>query len=168
MERDFENVDNVDELSDDELKRLVRTELEEDERVDADSIVVTAHAGVVRLSGRVGTETERRIAERVVTDVLGISRFENELVVDEIRRDLAPEAADDEAAQSAELGHSLVQEQQDPEAAHLAHDVEREMYGTPDEHDAIERAEPWIPPERPTSEGTGEEAGFHDPQDDID
>ena len=41
---------------------------------------------VVALEGRVGTEGERRIAERVVTDMVGIETVENNLVVDELRR----------------------------------------------------------------------------------
>ncbi len=167
MAHDFENIDDIDDLSDRELKELVRAELDQHPTLDADSILVKARDGVVELSGRVGTEAERRIAAHIVTDVLGISRFDEDLVVDEVRRDLAPEAADNAAVEEAALGHSVAEEQQEPSAAHLVENLDGRLYGSPDVEDAIERAEPWVPPEGPTPEGLGEDAGYHDPQDEI-
>ena len=86
MPRDYEDIFNLDDLNDQELRELVRDELARHDGIDADSIVVRVSEGVVRLMGRVGTEGERRIADHVLSDVIGLTRFENEIVIDEIRR----------------------------------------------------------------------------------
>src|SRR5919199_4728313 len=106
MAHDFEDTFNPDGMSDEELRALVREELAEHSALDADSIVVTVEDGVVALSGRVGTEGERRIAEHILTDVIGLVEFRNELVVDSIRRDEEPEAIDDHLGRSADRGGS--------------------------------------------------------------
>src|SRR5687768_13888330 len=102
MARDFEDIFRLDELSDEELRALVREQLGEYDTIDADNILVTASNGEVILAGRVGTEEERRIAERVLADVIGLKSYRNDLVVDEIRRDEEPEAVDDHLAESRE------------------------------------------------------------------
>ena len=99
MARDFEDIFRLDELGDDELRALVREQLADYETVDADNILVTATNGEVVLAGRVGTEEERRVAERILSDVIGLKRYRNDLVVDEIRRDEEPEAVDDHLAE---------------------------------------------------------------------
>src|SRR5919204_2674159 len=91
MAHDFEDTSNPDGLSDEELRTLVREELADHAALDADSIFVTVEDGVVALSGRVGTEGERRIAEHILTDVIGLTRYNNNIVVDPIRRDEEPE-----------------------------------------------------------------------------
>src|SRR5689334_7293737 len=98
MARDFEDLDDIDDLSDDELRDLVRDRLAQNDAIDADDVSVNVEDGLVRLSGRVGTEGELRIAEHVVTDSLGITNVENEIVVDAIRRADSPEAIDDHLA----------------------------------------------------------------------
>src|SRR5918912_4553053 len=98
MARDFEDIHDLDDLSDDELRDLVRNNLAAHKGLDPDDISVQVEDGVVHLAGRVGTETERRIAERVVTDVLGAEQVENEIVIDPIRRAESPEAIDDHLA----------------------------------------------------------------------
>jgi BON domain len=156
MARDYEDIFRLDELNDDELRALVREQLAEYETVDADNILVTAANGEVVLAGRVGTEEERRIAERILADVIGLKRYRNDLVVDEIRRDEEPEAVDEHLAKEGEgsgepLGRRL--ENVDDEAEHLEEDLGARMFGTHDVQSAIERGTAWIPPDGPTPEG---------------
>ena len=99
MARDYENLHDVSDLSDRELRELVEQQLAENDGVDADNVTVIVEGGLVRLTGRIGTEEELRVAERVVSDVLGITRYVNELVVDPNRRDEEPAGADDAAAE---------------------------------------------------------------------
>jgi hypothetical protein len=156
MTRDFEDIFRLDELSDEELRALVREQLADYETVDADNILVTATNGEVVLAGRVGTEEERRIAERILADVIGLKRYRNDLVVDEIRRDEEPEAVDDHLAESRERdGEPLGKrpEQVDDEAEHLDEDLDARLFGTQDVQSAIERGTAWNPPDEPTPEG---------------
>ena len=81
-ERDYEDIHDIDELDDRELRDLVRGHLARHTALDIDDITVTAKDGCVPLNGRVGTEGEKRVAEHVLTDVLGITEFENDLVID--------------------------------------------------------------------------------------
>ena len=162
MARDFEDIFRLDELSDDELRALVREQLADYDTVDADNILVTAANGEVVLAGRVGTEEERRIAERILSDVIGLKRYRNDLVVDEIRRDEEPEAVDDHVADSRErTGEPIGRrpENVDDEAEHLQEDLEARMFGTHDVQSAIERGTAWIPPDEPTPEGFEPEEG---------
>jgi hypothetical protein len=156
MTRDFEDIFRLDDLSDDELRALVREQLADYETVDADNILVTAANGEVVLAGRVGTEEERRIAERILADVIGLKRYRNELVVDEIRRDEEPEAVDDHLAESAERQGEPIgkrSENVDDEAEHLDEDLDARLFGTHDLQSAIERGTAWNPPDEPTPEG---------------
>lgn len=158
MARDFEDLFDLDDLGDEELQALVRDELADYATIDADSIVVHAEDGIVYLTGRIGTEEERRIAEHVLTDVLGITRYENQLVVDPIRRDEEPEAIEDHLSEQAAQDESLLgtapdAAQSDPEAEHLEEDLDARLYGTADLQSAIERGTAWVPPDRPTPEG---------------
>jgi hypothetical protein len=112
--------------------------------------------GTVVLEGRVGDAGEAQVAEHVLTDILGIRNFRNELVADQNRRAESPAAiddhlADEDAHEGLLLGDrpvSLTDESQ-----HLADSPEVESEGTSDVSRAIESAEPWIPPESPTPEG---------------
>ena len=157
MAHDFEDTFNPESMSDEELRALVREELADHAALDADSISVTVEDGVVALSGRVGTEGERRIAEHILTDVIGLVEFRNELVVDPIRRDEEPEAIDDHLGRSADRGGSplgrVPDDQMGPEAEHLMEDLDARLYGTHDLQSAIERGTPWEPPDSPTQEG---------------
>src|ERR671939_1182328 len=108
MPRDYEDIFDLDDLSDDELRSLIRAELEDYETLDPDNILVRVTDGMVELSGRVGTEEERRIADHVLSDVLGIARYQNNLLVDPVRRDEEPEAVDDHLGDAAARGeHQL-------------------------------------------------------------
>ena len=163
MARDFEDIHSLDELSDDELRGLVRDRLRDHAGIDVDDISVNVEQGMVRLQGRVGTEAEARVAERVLTDSLGIIEVHNELVVDPIRRAVSPEAIDDHLADEADKAGLLLGELPDghhPEAEHLAEHLDEKIEGTVDVQRAIEDGEAWIPPESPTPEGmSGTDAG---------
>ena len=167
MPRDFEDIFDLDDLSDQELRGLVRQELAKHDGLDADSIVVHVEDGLVRLSGRVGTDGERQIADHLLSDVIGLTHYENELVVDQIRRDEAPENAEEAAADRAEgsgepLGRprSTSNGGDDPED-----ELDARLYGTHDVQAAIEHGTAWVPPEAPTQEGYEKRVGDQDPQD---
>lgn len=163
MAQDYENIGDTADMSDGELRAFVRDRLEEQLAFDPDDIEVAVRNGVVRLSGRVGTESEYRVVEHVVTDVLGLTEVKNELVVDPIRRAESPIAidehlADEDAHEGLLLGDRPGTDS--PEADHLHEDVRAELFGTADVQKSIEGAIPWIPPESPTPEGlSGTDAG---------
>src|SRR5678816_2711985 len=98
MARDYEDIQNLDQLDDREIRDLVRERLSEHNGLDVDDIVVVVTNGAIALSGRVGTEAERRIAEHILTDVLGVEEFTNDLVIDPIRRAESPIDIDDHLA----------------------------------------------------------------------
>jgi hypothetical protein len=158
MERDFENVHDLDNLSDSELRQLVRTHLAAHNALDADDVAVRVEEGVVVLEGRVGTEGERRIAEHVVTDVLGITSVRNEILIDPIRRAESPEAVDDHLVEEERTEGLLLGDRARPyndEAEPLDDDdnADERLFGTTDVQDAIAGGTAWIPPESPTPEG---------------
>jgi hypothetical protein len=156
VEKDYEDIRDIDHLTDNELRALVRDEFEAQLAFDPDDVDVSVASGVVRLSGRVGTEEELRIVERVATDVVGLERFKSELVVDPIRRAESPEAIDEHLVderlhEGLLLGDSPRPE--DPEAEHLHENIRAELFGTTDVQQSIEGAIPWNPPDGPTPEG---------------
>ena len=164
MARDFEDIHDTDDLSDDELGALVREHLAGNHAIDADDISVrVADDGVVYLNGRVGTEGEMRIAEHVVTDVLGLINVRNELVVDPIRRAISATDPDEhEAELEAEEGLLLgdMPDQHADSAEHLADHVDAHLFGSTDVQRAIEDGTAYIPPTSPTPEGlSGTDAG---------
>ena len=67
--------------SDDELKRAVRDQLDQDTRVDASEMTVRASYGHVTLDGSVNGHYQKRIAEQDANDVVGVGRVTNNLVV---------------------------------------------------------------------------------------
>ena len=94
MADDYEDTFDLDDLSDQELQELVRAQLDDYDTIDADNILVVK-SGEVHLSGRVGTVSEREIADHILSDVIGLTSYQNDLVVDEVRRDEEDEAADE-------------------------------------------------------------------------
>jgi hypothetical protein len=168
MSADFEDALSPSGMSDDELRRLVRQELEATDTVDADNILVRVREGVVHLAGRVGTETERRVAERVVADLIG-APVENELMVDQIRRDEEPEAIDDHLANQdgdeEPLGRP--RDDQSDSADHLSEDLDARLFGTHDVQRAIADGTAWEPPDGPTPEGFDGDVLDPDDIDDI-
>ena len=156
MADDFDNSDEIQNLSDDELKRYVLDVFRSEKAFDVNDITVEVNDGAVRLSGRVGTEEELRIIDHVLTDVIAVRNVDNEIVVDEIRRAQSPEAIDEHLADEEEHAGLMlgdVPRPFSPETEHLADADTEEEGGTHNIQQAIEGAEPWIPPESPTPEG---------------
>ena len=112
---------------------------------------------MVVLSGRVGTEGERRIADHILTDVLGIQDFTNELVIDPIRRAESPMDIDEHLADEDRDAGLLLGDRPvplSPEAEHLA-DRPGRRSGRHDGRAGRRSSAPatWNPPEGPTPEG---------------
>ncbi|HWJ24494.1 MAG TPA: BON domain-containing protein [Gemmatimonadaceae bacterium] len=158
MARDYEDLHDTDDLSDDELRALVHAQLRDNHGIDVDDIAVRVEDGVVHLAGRVGTEAELRIAEHVVTDVLGLANVSNEMVVDPIRRAQSPDAIDDHLADEEEHEGLLLGDRAlplSPEVEQVRDDVDERLYGTTDVQKAIEGGTAYTPPTSPTPEGLG-------------
>lgn len=160
MARDYEDIHGLDDLNDDELTGLVREHLAAHNGIDPDDIVVRTADGVVHLAGRVGTEAELRIAEHVLTDVVGVVQFENELVVDPIRRADSPEAiddhlADEEAHEGLLLGDRTAGQADEVRQARGDEDVDERLFGTTDVQSSIAHGTAYVPPTSPTPEGLG-------------
>ena len=156
MARDYEDLQNLDQLDDREIRDIVRERLAGHNGLDIDDIVVTVQDGAIALSGRVGTESERRIADHILTDVLGVEEFTNDLVIDPIRRAESPMDIDDHLNEEDREAGLLLGDRAvplSPEAEHLADDADSDLEGTTDVQDAIEGAKSWNPPESPTPEG---------------
>ena len=156
MARDFENVHDLDNLSDTELRDLVRQRIAEHNGLDIDDLTVKVEDGTIVLAGRVGTDGERRVAEHVVTDVLGITSVRNDIFVDPLRRAVSPEAIDDHLAEEDRTEGLLLGDrpsQHTDEAFPVDGTDEERLDGSTDIGDVIAHGVPWIPPERPTQEG---------------
>lgn len=161
MAHDFEDIHDIDDLNDDELRTLVRTHLAADPAIDEADISVVVEDGVVLLAGRVGTEAEKQIAAHIVTDVLGVEQIEDQLVVDPLRRAISPEAIDEHLVDEEETSGLLLGDRAvpfDAEAEHLEEDLDTRLYGTRDVQKAIEEGASWNPPDTPTPEGLDSEA----------
>lgn len=63
------------------LKANVQSELSFAPSVDSAKLVVTVHAGVVKLTGSVGTFREKRAAARVAANVRGVHALSEQIVV---------------------------------------------------------------------------------------
>jgi hypothetical protein len=101
-------------MTDDELYDLVVQQLREHPEVDEGWIQVGVKDGHVTLSGRVGSDSEVSVAEQVITEILGIEAFTNELVVDELHRGETSEAADDAVMEDLEVDSQYGREQREP------------------------------------------------------
>lgn len=155
-ERDYENMHDIDQLDDRELRDLVREQLTAHTALDIDDITVSAAKGSVTLTGRVGTEGEKRVAEHVLTDVLGITNFNNDLVIDPIRRAESPADIDEHLADEERRSGTLLGDVAVPlsdEANHLADSVQEDLEGTADMQQVMEDGMTWNPPDSPTPEG---------------
>jgi hypothetical protein len=142
-------------MTDAELQELVTQQLAEYPNVDAGWIDVSVDDGTVTLAGTVGTDGEKRVAEKVVVEVIGVENCVNELIVNELHREELPEDADEAEAvmreTDEELGRGL--RQQSDTAAHLVDDLEAETRGTHDPQQAIQEGPPYVPPDRPVPQG---------------
>lgn len=160
MAEDYEDLYDLSNLDDGEIYDLILQELHEYPDLDADLIDIEVQDGFVTLGGRVGTEQELQEIQYVLTDVLGIGNFSNEIVLDELVRAQRSEAADDAVVEEEEsdpwIGKSG--ERTDPEAGHLLEDLEGDLYGTHDIGKAISQGEAYEPPDnRPMQEGSWSE-----------
>src|SRR4051812_41091843 len=156
MARDFEDIHNLDDLSDQELQGLVREHLAAHNALDIDDITVRTHDGLIVLEGRVGTDGERLIAEHVVTDVLGAQNVRNDIFVDPIRRAESPEAVDEHLVDEDQNEGLLLGDRPvplNPEVETRGEDLDVQLNGTTDVGKTISDGAPWIPPESPTQEG---------------
>lgn len=163
MARDFEDIHDLDDLNDGELRAIVREHLAAHNALDVDDFTVQVENGVVVLSGRVGTDGERLIAEHVVTDLVGTQRCRNEVFVDPARRATSPEAVDEHLVDEDRREGLLLGDRAlplSPEAEAAEEDVDAELFGTTDVGHAIQDGTPWIPPESPTQEGFTERNEF--------
>lgn len=157
MAGDYENLHDVDQLDDAELRALVREQLGEHGALDIEDITVHAAKGVVTLSGRVGSDGESRVAEHILTDVLGIQNVENNLVVGASRRAESPDVVDDSIADDDVRRGALLGDIEVPfsaESEHLADELQDDIGGTSDMQRVMEDGMTWNPPTGPTPEGT--------------
>lgn len=146
---------DFDAMTDDEIYDVVVQQLREYPNLDADWIEVDVRRGEVTLSGRVGTDGEVQVAAKVVTEVLGVERFRNELVVSESHRGTAPEAADDSVAEDLETDDQMGEDERNHSdtSGHLVDDLDTQTYGTHDVSEAIEEGASYSPPDRPIADG---------------
>jgi hypothetical protein len=159
---DFENLHDISDLDDRELRDVVRSHLRAHNGLDADYITVLVKDGDVTLEGRVGTDYERRVAERVLTDVLGLPNVNNQLVVQAIHRAESPDAIDEHLVDEERTEGLLLGDRPvplSPEAEHVEEDLDARLSGTSDMGRAIADGLTWIPPESPTQEGLEGTAG---------
>jgi hypothetical protein len=149
-DRDFGDVFDFSTMSDDEIYDVVVQELSETPGLDAGWIDVAVKDGRVTLSGRVATDGEAQVAEKLLVEVLGVPDVANELVVDELHRDSAPQAVDDELAMEDDLDPQLgdVDDNQSDTAQHLVENLEAETFGTRDAGTAIQDGTSYDPPDR--------------------
>ena len=163
MAGDFENLHDLSDLSDREIRDLVRKQLRAHNGLDTDYITVVVADGAVTLEGRVGTDYERRVAERVLTDTLGIASVKNDLVVQSLHRAESPMDIDDHLVEEERSEGLLLGDRPvplDPETESMNEDLDARLWGTTDVGRAIADGTTWIPPESPTQEGlegTGDE-----------
>jgi len=155
MAADFEDLYDLENLDDGEIRDLILQELLEHPEVDPDLVDLLVDDGFVVLEGRVGTEAELQIIEHVITDVLGIGNYSNELVVDALTRAQQAEAADDAVVEDAEIEAQIGEQTgaTDPQADHLLEDLQGDLYGTHDVQQAVTRGQAYEPPDRPLQEG---------------
>src|SRR5687768_8849381 len=133
MAHEFDDLYDVTNLDDGELKDLVLQQLSEYPDIDVDMIEVYVENGAVRLAGRVGTEQEIQTVEHVITDVMGLNRVQNDLVLDDLVRGERSEAADDAYIEELEADPQFAvgtgSEITSDTAQHLIEDLEAEHFG---------------------------------------
>jgi len=148
---------NLEDLTDDELRQLVLDQFREHPNLGASEVDVVVIEGHVTLTGRVGTDGEVQVATALLDDVLGLERYTNDLVVDEIMRGTLPLATDDVLGGEEEVEEPLggSGSQQSDTAEHLVEDLEADTFGTRDMGKAIQGGNTYIPPDHPVSDGYG-------------
>jgi hypothetical protein len=156
MPHDYEDAINLDQLSDGDVRDLVRQRLDEAEDFDIEAADVEVAAGRIRVEGRVGTEGERQHVAQVLT-ALGATGFENNVVVDRLARAERSEAADQAALEEDAAGSVRAPGEVTSDTAdHLLPDERSELHGTRDVQKAVEGGRSYDPPDGPLQEGAGE------------
>lgn len=154
MTRDFEDAINLDQMTDGDVRDLVRQQLDELDDFDVDAVDISVEDGRIRVEGRVGTEAERQHVDQVITS-LGATAYANNLTVDEVARAQRAEAADvariEDAEASASVGESG--KSTSDTAEHLETGDRSDLYGTKDVGEAIEEGRSYTPPDGPVQEG---------------
>lgn len=155
MANDYESTFDSEDMTDDELYEVIRERLRENEHVDPEWVEIHVREGQVTLGGRLGTDGEVQVAEKIVHDVVGYGRYTSEIMVDELHRQGgrgASEEIDDSAEDDPES-------QQSDTAAHLTDDEDEHDFDTEDTMAATERGIPYVPPSdvRPDGYRSGEE-----------
>jgi hypothetical protein len=156
MAGDFEDIYDLENMTDEEIVQLVREELDDQQELDSSGLDIDVRNGRLRVSGRVGTEAELQLVEHLLTDVIGVPEVENDLVVDALARSHQDEAADVANAQlySSPRGQRGGANRTEDTAAHLLDDTGAEQFGTSDMGEAIERGYSYNPSTSPIQEGT--------------
>lgn len=164
MAHDYEDLHDIDGLSDVELRDLVREQLAEQPAIRMSNVTVLAKAGLVTLTGSVGTDEERRIATHVLTDVLGIERFSIDLDLDPGRAAADRSGFRDRLSEEPRDADSLdVEVSLDGAPSNRAGQVAADLEGTSDYESVMENGATWNPPDSPTPEGvSGSDAGPED------
>ena len=155
MAQEFNPFDLTD-MTDDEIYDVVVQHLGEYPELDMGWINVSVQGGRVTLSGRVSSDGEASVAAQALTDVVGVAELDNQLIVDELHRGEAPEAADDAFTQDVEVDDQMGEPNlvyQSDTAGHLMEDLEQQTYGTHDAGLAAEEGIPYEPPRRPVPDG---------------
>lgn len=156
MAGDYEDMNDIESMTDEELHALVRQELGDHPDIDMARVDTTIRDGSVVIGGRVGTESEYQVIEHVLTDVIGVRSVENQLVVDELVRQEQPDAADTANAEVYGQGGGATggANRTEDSAEHLLTDTAADLRGTDDVGEAIERGHSYNPPDAPVQEGT--------------
>jgi hypothetical protein len=151
----YDDSHDADHLSDAEFSALVRDRIGELARIDPATLDITVTDGVVKVAGRVGSEAEYQAIEQVLTDLPGLGRAANELIIDPLARPGYDEAADVANAQLYDEPRSQRggAHRTEDSAAHLLDDTEAEQFGTGDVGEAVERGYSYNPPLAPFQEG---------------
>ena len=131
MEKDYEDIRETDLLIDNELRALVRDQLESQLAFDPDDVDVSVRSGIVRLSGRVGTEEEPEWGTRVPTWLA--SRTEQRAGCRSHPARDSPEATTRASSTGAARGTSARRPHpvpSNPFSGVLARERSRELFGT--------------------------------------
>src|SRR5690606_4413709 len=96
MANDYEDTRSTDELTDGALRELIYEGLRRNDALsDETDIEVRVVGGAVRLTGRVGTESDLQRIEQVITDEIGVVEVTSNIGIDEGLRATQPDAADE-------------------------------------------------------------------------
>lgn len=76
--------DELRDLSNNQVLRVIYEQIEQDGRIDAEELYISIRNGVLHLDGAIGGEPEHQILAQILTDVLGFSSIVDRLVVSKV------------------------------------------------------------------------------------